>query len=315
MKKYILIRIVLALLTIFLFYTAVFFILDFTRGVRWTTNVPYTEIFKIAVEHYKTHLYNVVHDFNWGVTMRGEDAWLMVKERIPVSIKINIIAFVIYISSGVTLGILSAVYKDSIFDKIVMSITMFLGSIPTIVWIMVLIIIFGYYYRNLPSAWNMTLAFENGELLKYVMPVFALSLEPISKVTRLVRAELIDTFESEYVLLCRAKGLKQRQIIMRHNFKHILVIIIPEMSILFMYVLLNSFFIEDIYSIDGVARMFLDGIIVTNSNVGIQYVNVDVNTVTVISVYIVTFTTFVILVSDLLMGVIDPRIRINGKKV
>ena len=315
MRKYIIIRILLAIVTIFVFYSAVYLILDFTRGVRWTRNVPYDEILKIAFSHYKTHLHNVWTDFDWGLTMRGDDAWELVKERIPISMKINLIALSIYLCLGLVLGVLSAVYKDSIFDKLVMMITMFLGSIPTLVWVMVLIIIFGYYYRSLPSAFNLTLAFKHGEILKYIIPVFALCLQPISKVVRLVRSELIDTFESEYILLCKAKGLKRRQIVLRHNFRHILIILIPEISMLFMYTLLNSFFIEDVYNIDGIARMFLDGIIVHNPGVGIRYVMVDVNAVTVISVYIVTFTTVVILISDILMGVIDPRVRIHGKKV
>ena len=148
----------------------------------------------------------------------------------------------------------------------------------------------------------------------YIMPVTALSLEPISKITRLVRAELVDTFESEYILLCRAKGMKRRQIIIRHNFKHILVVLLPELSIIFMYALLNSFFIEDVYDIDGIARLFLDSIIDYDPVNEFQYVRVDVHLITVISMYVVSFTTIMILITDLLMGVIDPRIKIHGKK-
>ncbi len=314
MKKYILIRIVLAVLTLFLFFTFIYNILEFSHQVRWTRAFTKTELLHQTFDNYKLLVQSIIKDFNWGFTRDGEEAWTVVKEYIPLSIRINLIAFLLYLFLGVLLGITSAVYKGSLYDKFVTSFTMFLGSIPTLVWIMVLVIIFGYHYRNLPSAWNMTLPFKNGELLKYILPVTALSLEPIAKITRLVRAELIDTFQSEYILLCKAKGLKRRQIILRHNFKHILVILLPELSIIFLYALLNSFFIEDVYNIQGVARLFMDNIISYDDANGFSYVNVDVNLITVISMYVVTFTTVMVLITDILMGIIDPRIKINGKK-
>jgi ABC-type dipeptide/oligopeptide/nickel transport system permease component len=158
------------------------------------------------------------------------------------------------------------------------------------------------------------MAYEHGDTTRYILPIAALVMEPISKITRLVRAELVDQFQSEYILLCRAKGMKRNQIIWKHNLRQIFVVLLPEISIIFLYTLLNSFFIEDVYDIDGIARLFMSSIITGDSDVGIQYVMVDVNLITVISMYVFTFTTVMILITDLLMGVIDPRIKVYGKK-
>lgn len=314
MKKYVFYRVLFAILTIIASYAFIFMIVRYSDLVRWTRYIEKKDLWMMAWEELKILTKGIIESNNWGYTLDGDDVWDLVNARIPVSIKINLIAFTFYLIMGMGLGILSAVKKDSWTDMIIQAITIFLGSIPSLVWVMLLLIFLAYKNRFLPGAFNMTYVGNYGMYTVFIIPVLALSFEPIAKITRLVRSELIEAAQSDYNLLCRAKGMKRRQILIRHNMRHILIILLPELGMVFLYALLNSFYIEDIYGVKGIAALFVNNVINLSED-GFQYIQVDAYLLTVISMYVIIFSTTVMLISDLLMGVVDPRIKVHGKKV
>ena len=314
MIKYVVKRILLSILTVLVFYAFIYMIVRYSHLFKWTRGFTKLELIEITFNEMVVHFKNIVTRFDWGLNLRGESVWELIRNGIPISLRINLYGFAFYLLTGVSLGMICAIKKNTIFDSIISSFTLLIGSVPTFVWMLLLIIFLAFRLDLVPPEFTMVHRGYFGSVTAYLIPVLALSFEPISRITRLVRSELIDAEQSEHNLLCRAKGMTRRQILFRHNFKHILAVLLPQLGTIFLYALINSFFVEDMYNIDGIARLLLNHVVTYNSEDMIYYTTVDINLLMIISMYIIVFQTIVLLVSDLLMGFVDPRIRLTSKK-
>ncbi len=312
MRKYIITRVILGIVTIFLVVSATNIILTYADLVRWTRHLTTKQMWMISLDEYQQFLYDVFTDWDWGMTKSREPVWELVRDKIGVSLRINIIAFIIYIGVGFGLGILTALKKDTWFDRIVVSTSLALGSIPTFIWVFVLMIFLGWRWGLVPTLYTFDRPGFWGQVHILVLPILAIIMEPIGKFIRMVRAEVIEDLQSEYILLLRAKGLKRKQIITNHSLKNVLVAILPELTTTFVYVLTTSFFIEYFYRVLGVARLLLQSIIMFGSEN--MYVLVDTDMVTAVTMFYITFIVVMSLIIDIIWALLDPRIKITGSK-
>ncbi len=136
-----------------------------------------------------------------------------------------------------------------------------------------------------------------------VLPILALAFDPIARVARYLRAELSETMNSEFMLLAKTKGLTYAQSTIRHGLRNSMVplanIIIP----MFANVLGGSLVVETIFSIPGMGGLMVDSI---NSS--------DHFLTVAILVFYSLISLITILIVDLSYGIIDPRVRMGGKK-
>ena len=270
-------------------------------GVKPTTYYFY-ETPKLT--QYFAWIKNIVTEWNWGTSShleRNVRVLVIIGERLPVSMKLNVISVIISVPAGIALGILAALKKNKPTDNIISTAIMVLVSVPGFVLITFLLLIFCYKLNWLPTQWPNPEASTQRKVLAYILPVFVLSLGSICGYCRSVRAELCEVLESEYLLLARTKGLTKNQAIVRHALRNAMVPIVPGILAEVIGILGGSMILENLYGIPGYGSLYIDAITATDYNV----LFVDMAIFEVIGLVSGIFL-------DLSYGLIDPRIRMGA---
>jgi len=259
---------------------------------------------------YLRWLDNVISDWNWGTSTKirvNYPAFLIISEKMPLTFSINIATLLFYLPFGFAFGIIAALKKDTIVDNIMQIVVMLFLSVPALIFILLLIIVFSYQMDGfLPSRFPLIDIQTNAEIAKgYIIPVIAGGLPAIAGLTRLLRAELSEVLTSEFVLLAKTKGLSHTQAVLRHAIRNSLVPMVPVVIGSFAGLLGGSFILEKVYGIPGVGRVTLQALTTG------QY---DYNVIMVSSAFYGIVGLVAILIVDLSYGLIDPQIRMGAKK-
>lgn len=261
------------------------------------------------VAQYGEWLKNIVTKFDWGRSTHIEpeaSAINIIAERLPVSLKINIISVIISVPLGIGLGILAGLKKNTWIDHTISTSVMVFISIPS--FVIIIFLLWGLAYNgNLPTEWPTSDKTTGMKALGYIIPVMSLSFGSICGYTRFVRAELCEVMSSEYLLLARTKGLTKRQAIMHHALRNAFVPILPSILAEFIGIFSGSMILEKIYGINGIGDLYIKALSAGNT------ADRDLN---VLMVDMAIFTIVGLLagvILDLSYGFIDPRIRMGEK--
>ncbi len=244
-------------------------------------------------------------DFGLGMKMMGyknKPVWDAFVERLPPTVLINVYSSLIGVPIGLGLGILAALKKNTWIDHVISTGVIVLISIPSIVY-GVLILYFCFKTQLLPMKMDSGYDYFSWSMFKSMLPaVFSLSLGSIAGYARFTRAELTEVLTSEFMLLARTKGLTRGQATVRHALRNSMVPIFPSILSEFVAVLSGSLIIEQMFSIPGVGRLYLDSI---------NYMDYD---------FFMLLSGFYCLVGlaagivvDISYGFIDPRIRMGAR--
>jgi len=305
MKKYISLRLFFILVNLFIVVTVYYFGLEFATNEKYY-HLPFDDYFSNTVENYKEYLSNIFLHNDWGLSNEGDPVWEILVPRIILSTKYNIIALLFYLPAGIIVGFATAYFYGTWFDKAVNWILLVLSSIPTYIFISLLILTLGFYVPIFHYQYV-----EGYTIRNYLLPIFALSLWPIMTFARIVRGEILAMNKSAFVLLARVKGLSRFQTTLRHVLKNCVVAILPEIPTVFLFTLTGTFFVEIIYSIEGVGELMFWSLLQLGP-FGVYYVFVDMNIMMVVSLYYVSAALIVSFLSDISYRLFDPRIRIGG---
>lgn len=257
-------------------------------------------------EQYASWLSNVVTEWNWGVSQNIQPnvpVFDVLQSRIPVTMMLNLVALVFYIPIGFALGIIAALRKNKTTDNIISLSVMVLISLPSFVTMSLLVLFFGHqlgwFLTQYPSQDITGLVRLNSIFL----PVLGLSFGALASLTRVTRAELAEVLTSEFLLLARTKGLSKTRATLRHAMRNSMVPLVPGIIFSFVGLLSGSVVIENIYGIPGTGRIYIEAM---QEN--------DYNLVLGIAAFYTIISLFAVLLVDLSYGVVDPRIRMGGKK-
>jgi oligopeptide transport system permease protein len=251
---------------------------------------------------------NVVTEWNWGVSTRvsvNTPVFEVLATRIPVTMKLNLIALFFYIPIGFTLGIVAALNKNSWLDNLISFLVMVFISVPSFVVMTMLVMVFGYQLGWLPEQFPASDIEGSIQFWGLVLPVLGLSFGAIAGLTRTTRAELTEVLTSEFLLLARTKGLTRRQAVIRHAMRNSMVPLVPGIIGSFVGLLSGSVIIERIYGIPGTGRIYLRAM--TDG----QY---DFNLILAITAFYTIISLFAVLLVDLSYGIVDPRIRMGARR-
>jgi oligopeptide transport system permease protein len=287
--------------------------LTYATTTQFLEGLPKLDLLKEIFETYKVYLMNIVTNWDWGISENGEDVWDLVVRKIPITLKINMIAFFVYVPLALLLGLISSVKKNQFTDQTISIFTLVFSSIPPFVMGFALILIFGYQLGWLPPLYPVEPHSFTERILGFFIPVIALSAAPVANLTRLMRGELLETYSSDHLLLARIKGLNNRQVIFRHALRNSIVSVMPALSFTFIGVLTWSFLLEVIYNIQGLANLIMDAMF--KPYMDIHYVSIDIYTTILIAVFYTTLGLIMALIIDVLYAVVDPRIKMGHKKV
>ncbi len=303
MQRFILFRVIQAIFTIFVIGTLVFFFMRLS-GDPVTLMVPIDAepetIEAIKVEfgldkpllvQYGYFLKNAVQgDFGLSFKM-DEPALALVWDRFPATLELAVTAALLAWLIGIPLGLISAITRDSFFDRFGKAFALIGQATPSFWLGVMLMLFFGVQLDMLPIAGRE----EPGSL---IMPSLTISLIMLAAVMRLARSAMLDALNSEFVVMARIKGIRRFQINMIHAFKNASIPLVTMMSLQISRLLMGAVIAETIFSWPGVGKLALDSVYSRDFPV--------VQVVVLFSAII--FCTINILV-DILYAYIDPRIR------
>ncbi len=267
---------------------------------------------KPIFEQFGIWVKNIFTDGDFGYSfVRQRDVKDVLLQRLPETIKINLVPFLISVPLGIALGIIAALKKNKLTDHIISIGVMLLISIPSFVVAVLLQYLFVYQWKLLPSIFVLpkdeAILDPVGNILSRVLPTVVLASGMIAGWTRLLRAELTETLTSEFMLLARAKGLTKSQATLRHALRNAFVPFAPAIIGGFISLLSGSLIIEKTFRIAGVGGLYLAAI---GGSGGLP----DYPMVMMISSFYLLIGLLSGIVADLSYGFIDPRIKMGAGK-
>lgn len=212
-------------------------------------------------------------------------------------------AMVLSFALGIAMGVLSAVKRGSIFDRVVMLIATFGLSLPSFWFAMMLIILFSVKFRLFPGT-GMTSAIGGGGMLDVlrhlVLPAIALAVVPLAVIARYTRSAMLEVIAQEYVRTARAKGLAERHVIAGHVFRNTLVVIVTMLGLQVGFLLAGAVYIENVFSWPGIGQMLVNAILKRD------FPLVQGGVLLVAASYVT-----INLITDIAYAYLDPRIRLS----
>ena len=232
---------------------------------------------------------------DFGISFRyGEPVTDFISRSWPATAQLGLSAMAIGIPIGIGLGILAALRPNTWLDYVTNVVVITTFVTPVFVIAIMSIIIFAVVLRWLPSGgW--------GEPNQWILPTFVYALGQIGGMARFTRASMVDAMQAEFVRTARAKGLRERAVVMRHAFRSASLPLITLLGPMVVNLLLGSFFIEAIFRIPGIG-----------GQITLALYNRDYPVIMALILLWTFAIAIAYLVTDLLYGVVDPRIRVGG---
>lgn len=221
----------------------------------------------------------------------------LIQTRLPISIAIGGMAVLIGTLVGLVLGLIAAIFHDTVVDSICTIISVIGVSVPSYVFALALSYSFGFKLGWFPMLFS-----QNDITGSSVLPSISLSMFTMASIARFTRSEMLEVLGSEYMLLAESKGLSGRALIFRHALRNAMIPIITVLAPLIVDLMTGSLVVEKIFAIPGVGSLLVNAI---QSN--------DYNVVISLSFIYSAMYIAIMLVVDILYGVIDPRIRLAKK--
>ena len=219
-------------------------------------------------ERYVSFVNDLLHfDFgrSWYFQHGGQGAPInqILKDKAVYTITLNIIATVVSILLSTFIGVIAATRKNSFWDK-TLTITMLLGYSMPLFWLAKLLMLMSYYMFNFTGVSTKdtfrTPLITNGNFYKHlILPVLALSLGGLVFMARLVRSQLLEILNQDYIITAKAKGVQKRGVIYKHAFRNGLLPIITVIGSSLPGLLGGSVMIESIFAWPGLGTVFLEG--------------------------------------------------------
>ena len=228
-------------------------------------------------------------------------------ERIPATVHLALTATILAIGIGVPLGIISAVKRDTILDRVCKAFAIFGMAAPQFWVAIMLIILFAGYWGWLPAfgrgdmtGWFPSWSEIPNMLAHLILPAFVLALAIIAAIMRLARSAMLEVLDSDYVKFAQVKGMNDRVVIWKHAARNALIPVITFGGISLAGLLNGSVVVEVVFAWPGVGLMLLEGVLSNN------FPQVEGAIMVSGAAYILTA-----LVVDILYGYADPRVRMN----
>jgi oligopeptide transport system permease protein len=230
-------------------------------------------------------------DLGPSLVLRNQDVNSIVKEHFPISAELGGLAMLLAIVVGIPLGILAALRANSVTDYLLMLFANLGFAVPSFLVATLFIYFFaakwGFFPTNGWDSWS-----------SKVLPVVALSLGPLTYFARIVRGQMLETLQQDYVRTAKAKGLRWKRVVTVHVLRNSLIPAVTAAGPLLGFLVTGSFIIENIFAIPGIGRYYVTSVS-----------GRDYSTVMGITVLLAILIIVANLVVDILYGYLDPRTR------
>ena len=325
MLKYVLKRILSALVTIFFIITITFFLMKAIPGNPFAAEkMPNPEIEAAMMakygldqplwKQYIIYLGNFLRgDFGVSYTKAGLTVNKVIADGFPFSLTIGIYASLVVVFAGILFGSVCALRQNKLIDRFFMVLSTLGSTIPSFVLATGFLFLFSKTLGLVP-------AFGVDEVAGYIGPVLVIGAFPLSFITRLTRTSLVEVqqqdyirtarskgisefmeiLQQDYLRTARAKGIGRRMVIYKHALRNALLPVVTYIGPMVASIVTGSFVIETVFGIPGVGQLFTDSI-----------VNRDYPLIMGITVFFAVLLVLAVLIVDLVYVLIDPRIKLD----
>jgi len=310
MVKYILKRLLAGVLTIIVLITIAFFLMHAMPGSPFSQeeqkkltpeglarlNAKYG-LDKPVWEQYLTYWEGLLK-FDFGTSFKKPDTSVneIIFGHFPTSAKVGGIAVVVSLLIGIPLGICAALNRGRLIDGACMVFATVGISAPVFVISVLLMYLFCGVFPIFPN-------FGLNGWKNYVLPVACLSFNPIAYIVRQIRSSMLEAMEQDYVRTARAKGVSEFFVVVKHALKNAIMPVVTYLGPLVAGLLTGSFVVERLFSISGIGRYFVQSIS-----------DRDYTMIMGITIFFGVFVVVCNLVVDVLLAIIDPRVKLTNNK-
>ena len=305
MLKYILKRILLAIVTIWAVATLTFFLMNMVPGGPFLSEKAISPQATAALEakygldkplwqQYLTYMAGASHgDFGDSLKQRGRTVMDIITMKFPVSARVGGVSVLVALLLGVPLGCIAALKRGKFLDNLISVVSTCGIAVPSFVICTLLLYFFGVRLQILPTmgltSWK-----------HYVMPVMALAFYPTAYIMRLMRSSMLDVLGQDYMRTAKAKGLAGGKILFKHALRNAILPVITYVGPLLAYTVTGSFVVEKIFTIPGLGGEFISAI---NGR--------DYTLIMGTTIFLATLIILMNVVVDIVYKIQDPRIKLK----
>ena len=305
MLKYILKRILLAIVTIWAVATLTFFLMNMVPGGPFLSEKAISPQATAALEakygldkplwqQYLTYMAGASHgDFGDSLKQRGRTVMDIITMKFPVSARVGGVSVLVALLLGVPLGCIAALKRGKFLDNLISVVSTCGIAVPSFVICTLLLYFFGVRLQILPTmgltSWK-----------HYVMPVMALAFYPTAYIMRLMRSSMLDVLGQDYMRTAKAKGLAGGKILFKHALRNAILPVITYVGPLLAYTVTVSFVVEKIFTIPGLGGEFISAI---NGR--------DYTLIMGTTIFLATLIILMNVVVDIVYKIVDPRIKLK----
>ena len=305
MLKYILKRILLAIVTIWAVATLTFFLMNMVPGGPFLSEKAISPQATAALEakygldkplwqQYLTYMAGASHgDFGDSLKQRGRTVMDIITMKFPVSARVGGVSVLVALLLGVPLGCIAALKRGKFLDNLISVVSTCGIAVPSFVICTLLLYFFGVKLQILPTmgltSWK-----------HYIMPVMALAFYPTAYIMRLMRSSMLDVLGQDYMRTAKAKGLAGGKILFKHALRNAILPVITYVGPLLAYTVTGSFVVEKIFTIPGLGGEFITAI---NGR--------DYTLIMGTTIFLATLIIIMNVVVDIVYKIVDPRIKLK----
>lgn len=305
MIRYVIKRVILAALTIFLVATITFFLMNLVPGGPFVAEKSISAQAQAALKEkygldkplmvqYKNYLQHAVQgDFGLSLKQRGRTVDQIITSKFPVSAKLGGISVLVALCVGIPLGSVAALKRGKWIDNVIIVFATCGAAFPSFIICTVGMYVFGVYLGWLPTM-GLTAP------VNYILPVFALAFYPTAYITRLMRSSMLDVIGQDYMRTARAKGLSQLNCLFRQALRNAILPVVTYIGPLLAYTLVGSFVVEKIFVIPGLGGQFVSSILQR-----------DYTVIMGTTIFLAALIIAINMLIDIVYKFIDPRIQLK----
>ena len=303
MTRYIVKRVLLAIVSVFIICAITFFAMNAIPGGPFNSEKALSEATRQVLEQrynldkpvpvqFVLYLKNLLRG-DFGVSLKtGRDIKDTLFSCFKVSGRLGLTAAVLAVIAGIILGSMAALFRNGPIDRIIVFFTTLFTAMPSFVFATFLMLVFCIKLRWLP-VWD-------ASSKSLILPVIALAAYPTAYVTRLTKTSMLDSLGQDYIRTARAKGVPMTKVIFKHALRNALIPVITYVGPMLAYILTGSLVVENIFTIGGLGQQFVKSIN-----------NRDYPMIMATTIFLAVVMVICNLLSDIAYKVVDPRITLD----
>ena len=304
MAKYVVKRVLLAILTIFIVSAITFFSMYAIPGGPFSSEKALSPAVMAALEarygldqpvpvQYVNYMTRLLFHHDFGVSLKtGRDVFETITTGMQVSAKLGLSAAAVAVAFGLVLGSVAALNRGKFIDRIIVFFTTLATSAPSFVLATLLLLVFSIQLGWVP-AWS-------AQNPSYILPVISLSMYPMAYITRLTKTSMLDALNQDYIRTARAKGVASYKVIFKHALRNALIPVVTYVGPMVAFIITGSMVVETIFSTGGLGSYF-----VTSIN------NRDYTLIMGVTIFLAILMVTANLITDIVYKLIDPRITFD----